>query len=266
MVIVLPHILLMPKWFAVRRTNLSITSKEKACRRVSTPTIRCVSLSTTLAEAERLNHCSPHVEHAERTFTVRAMAPFPVSFEESGQRHLTVSSWQETNILPDDVTVEYDEQGNRITRTVKTSQVKHTVQKQTFQNYIVPEDGFQEPVAVERTGEQTTPLGLQKDGPIVETHTRTLTYEDKAQEDQNDALGEFVSSKTVTCGNRTIETITYKTEKDGIIETHVEHRVTIHSDAAIDYDSELSQAIQEATKMNPDMTVEKIEVRHETTN
>lgn len=50
-------------------------------------------------------------------------------------------------------------------------------------------------------------------------------------------LGEFVSSKTVTSGNRTVETITYKTEKDGIIETHVEHRVTIHSDAAIDYDA-----------------------------
>lgn len=69
----------------------------------------------------------------------------------------------------------------------------------------------------------------------------------------------------MTQGNRTIETITYKTEKDGVVETHVEHRVTIHSDGDIDHDAELSQAIAEATQMNPDMVVEKIEVRQETT-
>ncbi|KAK6030098.1 4.1 protein [Ostertagia ostertagi] len=71
------------------------------------------------------------------------------------------------------------------------------------------------------------------------------------------ALGEFVSCKTLTSGNRTVETYTYKTERDGIIETHVEHRVTIHSDEPIDHDAELSQAIMEATQMNPDMTVRK---------
>ncbi|KAK5970897.1 hypothetical protein GCK32_020813 [Trichostrongylus colubriformis] len=80
-----------------------------------------------------------------------------------------------------------------------------------------------------------------------------------------DGLGEFVSCKTLTSGNRTVETYTYKTERDGIIETHVEHRVTIHSDEPIDHDAELSQAIMEATQMNPDMTVEKIEVRQEST-
>lgn len=29
----------------------------------------------------------------------------------------------------------------------------------------------------------------------------------------------------------------YKTEKDGIVEIHVEHRVTIHSGANIDHDA-----------------------------
>jgi len=81
----------------------------------------------------------------------------------------------------------------------------------------------------------------------------------------NGAPGEFVSSKTVTSGNRTIETITYKVEKDGVTETHVEHRVTIHSGDDIDHDAELSQAILDATQMNPHMTVEKIEVKQETT-
>lgn len=46
-----------------------------------------------------------------------------------------------------------------------------------------------------------------------------------------------MSCKTLTSGNRTVETYTYKTERDGIIETHVEHRVTIHSDEPIDHDA-----------------------------
>ncbi|EGT57490.1 hypothetical protein CAEBREN_00777 [Caenorhabditis brenneri] len=215
-----------------------------------------------------------------------------VEFEqESGQPYTTVSTWQETSDLPEQVEVYTDENGRQITRTVKSSQVKHTVQTQSFQNYIV--DGDQVPVGVvdvERSREQLTPLGQKASSSsstsnsgangvenggdssgIVETQTRTMTYE--AQGGENAAppgwaeqgLGEYVSSKSVTQGNRTIETITYKTEKDGVVETHVEHRVTIHSDGDIDHDAELSQAILEATQMNPDMVVEKIEVRQETT-
>lgn len=70
-------------------------------------------------------------------------------------------------------------------RTIKSSQVKHTVQTQSFQNYIV--DGDQVPVGVvdvERSREQLTPLGQQAtssenggDSGIVETQTRTMTYE-----------------------------------------------------------------------------------------
>ena len=37
----------------------------------------------TIQRAERLNASSPRLEHAERTFTVRANAPLPVSFEVS---------------------------------------------------------------------------------------------------------------------------------------------------------------------------------------
>ena len=57
----------------------------------------------------------------------------------------------------------------------------------------------------------------------------------------------------------------YKTEKDGMIETHTEHRITIHSTADdVDHDAELSAAIMHATQMDPSMKVEKIEVKHET--
>lgn len=101
---------------------------------------------------------------------------------------------------------------------------------------------------------------------VVETHSRSVAYDAGTQNERpEEGLGEFVSCKTLTSGNRTVETYTYKTERDGIIETHVEHRVTIHSEEPIDHDAELSQAIMEATQMNPDMTVEKIEVRQEST-
>uniref|UniRef100_A0A7I4XVB4 FERM domain-containing protein n=1 Tax=Haemonchus contortus TaxID=6289 RepID=A0A7I4XVB4_HAECO len=231
------------------------------------------SLASTMAKAERLNLRSPRLEHAERTVTVRALAPLPLSYEESGQPHTTISTWQESSRLPDEVTTEYDEKGNKITRTLKTSQVKHTVQKQTFQNYVVPTDEQPGVVTVEHIREETTPLsaaavatnGSAGSPHVVETHSRTVAYDAGQNEHHNEALGEFVSCKTLTSGNRTVETYTYKTERDGIIETHVEHRVTIHSDEPIDHDAELSHAIMEATQMNPDMTVEKIEVRQEST-
>jgi hypothetical protein len=76
--------------------------------------------------------------------------------------------------------------------------------------------------------------------------------------------GEVVSSQTITSRSRTVETTTYSMEKDGDTETTVEQKVTIQSDGdPIDHDEALAQAIQEATAMNPDMTVEKIEI-HQT--
>lgn len=88
------------------------------------------------------------------------------------------------------------------------------------------------------------------------------------EEDSNalDLLeGEIVSSQTITSRSRTVETTTYSLEKDGDTETRVEQKVTIQSDGGdpIDHDEALAQAIQEATAMNPDMTVEKIEI-HQT--
>jgi len=75
--------------------------------------------------------------------------------------------------------------------------------------------------------------------------------------------GELVSTKAVTTGNRTVETLTYKTEKDGVVETHVEHRITIHGGEEINHDAELNRAILEATQMNPEMTVEKVDYKQE---
>lgn len=53
----------------------------------------------------------------------------------------------------------------------------------------------------------------------------------------------------------------YKVENDGMVETRVEHRITIKSDGEpVDHDRALEAAIQEATMMDPKMTVQKIEI------
>ena len=70
-----------------------------------------------------------------------------------------------------------------------------------------------------------------------------------------------VSSQTITSKTRTVETTTYCVEQGDASETHIEQKVTIQSDGdPIDHDEALAQAIQEATAMNPDFTVEKIEI------
>ncbi|XP_076320120.1 uncharacterized protein LOC143230443 isoform X2 [Tachypleus tridentatus] len=79
--------------------------------------------------------------------------------------------------------------------------------------------------------------------------------------------GEIVSSSTVSSKTRTVETITYKMEHNGAVETRVEQKITIHSDGdPIDHDRALAEAIQEATSMNPDMTVEKIEIQQQSSH
>uniref|UniRef100_F1LC66 Band 4.1-like protein n=1 Tax=Ascaris suum TaxID=6253 RepID=F1LC66_ASCSU len=195
--------------------------------------------------------------------------------QESSAPHTTVESWHESNVGPESVVTDVDKYGNVIKKTVKTQQVKHTIQRQTYQTYSISGEGEQPGVqTVEASQQVITPIGggivMSGTTPIVETRSHTVAYE-AGQEpfgsengfQRSDIPGELISCRTISSGNRTVETITYKTEKDGIVEIHVEHRVTIHSGANIDHDAELSQAILEATNMNPDMTVEKIEVKQE---
>ncbi|XP_040171610.1 protein 4.1 homolog isoform X2 [Anopheles arabiensis] len=100
------------------------------------------------------------------------------------------------------------------------------------------------------------------EGPNVE-HRRVVL--DDLAEGGTTTHGEIVSSQTVSSKTRTVETITYKTERDGVVETRVEQKITIQSDGdPIDHDKALAEAIQEATAMNPDMTVEKIEIQQQT--
>jgi hypothetical protein len=235
------------------------------------------SLSDTLSKLTPKT--TANVKMVDETILVRENAPVPQAIKESSLPHTTVHTWHETSEHPETVSTEVDEHGNVIRRTIiKSEQVKHTVKTQSYQTYAVDENT--PPTASSSNIKPKSPPpppqrsdasrnGTSKSS--VETHSRTVAYENgitKQQQVVNGANEEFqesdlVSSKAVTTGNRTVETRTYKKEKDGVIETHVEHRITIHSGEEIDHDAELSRAIIEATNMNPEMTVEKVEVKQE---
>ncbi|CAG7731848.1 unnamed protein product [Allacma fusca] len=100
--------------------------------------------------------------------------------------------------------------------------------------------------------------------PVVQTETRKVAMQ--SDDGSYLASGEIVSSQTISSKVRTVETVTYKTERDGVVETRVEQKITIQSDGdPIDHDKALAEAIQEAAAMNPEMTVEKIEIQQQTT-
>lgn len=70
-----------------------------------------------------------------------------------------------------------------------------------------------------------------------------------------------MNSETISSKTRTVETMTFKMEKDGLVETRVEHKITIKSDGdQVDHDRALADAIHDATMMDPKMTVQKIEI------
>ncbi|XP_041043636.1 band 4.1-like protein 2 isoform X3 [Carcharodon carcharias] len=106
-----------------------------------------------------------------------------------------------------------------------------------------------------------------KEVPIVQTETKTITYE-AAQGDgsgDNDP-GVLMSAQTITSESicTTMTTQITKTVKGGISETRIEKRIVITGDTDIDHDQALAQAIKEAKEQHPDMSVTRVVVHKET--
>ena len=132
------------------------------------------------------------------------------------------------------------------TKTEATSSVltKEGVQQEEFSS-----------VSQRKTSRKESTLTSPGYSTDVDTLATTQTPDDQIDE------GTIVSSQTITSKTRTVETTTYSVEQGDEQETHIEQKVTIQSDGdPIDHDEALAQAIQEATAMNPDFTVEKIEI------
>ncbi|NXC61650.1 E41L2 protein, partial [Aleadryas rufinucha] len=106
-----------------------------------------------------------------------------------------------------------------------------------------------------------------KEIPIVQTETKTITYE-SSQPDGN-AVGDsgvLVSAQTITSESISTTTTTHITKmvKGGVSETRIEKRIVITGDADIDHDEALAQAIKEAKEQHPDMSVTRVVVHKET--
>ncbi|XP_052103391.1 band 4.1-like protein 2 isoform X7 [Mytilus californianus] len=100
-----------------------------------------------------------------------------------------------------------------------------------------------------------------KNVPFVKTKTQTVTYEKDGNPYETED-GILISSQSHSTRTQTIETTTYKTEKDGKVETRVEKKVVITDegdDDDLDHDDLLAEAIRSVTEMNPDLSVERIE-------
>ncbi|KAL9862868.1 band 4.1-like protein 2 isoform 6-T7 [Geothlypis trichas] len=106
-----------------------------------------------------------------------------------------------------------------------------------------------------------------KEIPIVQTETKTITYE-SSQLDGNAAgdTGVLVSAQTITSESISTTTTTHITKmvKGGVSETRIEKRIVITGDADIDHDEALAQAIKEAKEQHPDMSVTRVVVHKET--
>ncbi|XP_064091700.1 band 4.1-like protein 3 isoform X14 [Macrobrachium nipponense] len=130
---------------------------------------------------------------------------------------------------------------------------------------VVNKDGIvpTEAQVFDASGYDTSTISMEAP-PLVETESRKVSV--LGLEDGVEENAVIISSQAITSRTRTVETTTYKTERDGILETRVEQKITIQSDGdPIDHDRALTEAIQEATRMNPDMTVEKIEIQQQST-
>nr|XP_014426772.1 band 4.1-like protein 2 isoform X8 [Pelodiscus sinensis] len=106
-----------------------------------------------------------------------------------------------------------------------------------------------------------------KEVPIVQTETKTITYESPQFDGSagGDA-GVLLSAQTITSESVSTTTTTHitKTVKGGVSETRIEKRIVITGDADIDHDQALAQAIKEAKEQHPDMSVTRVVVHKET--
>ncbi|KAM6465708.1 band 4.1-like protein 2 isoform 2-T2 [Liasis olivaceus] len=103
-----------------------------------------------------------------------------------------------------------------------------------------------------------------KEVPIVQTETKTITYESPQFDDAGDA-GMLLSAQTITSESVSATTTTHitKTVKGGVSETRIEKRIVITGDADLDHDQALAQAIKEAKEQHPDMSVTRVVVHKE---
>jgi len=127
---------------------------------------------------------SPSSSSASDTEVVHRLAD-EMEPEESSLPHTTTHTWHETVAGPETVSTEVDEHGNVVRRTVvKTEQVKHTVQTQSYQTFAVDENtdpsvqSMQIPVSQSsQSADSASASNGQRGASPLALHTHTVAYE-----------------------------------------------------------------------------------------
>ncbi|XP_068604398.1 band 4.1-like protein 3a [Brachionichthys hirsutus] len=105
---------------------------------------------------------------------------------------------------------------------------------------------------------------LQEEVPVMR---KTLTYEAPGSRVSFEPPpGVLLSSKTFTAETSNTSTTTHitKTVKGGISETRIEKRIVISGDTDIDHDQALEEALNEARRQHPELSVTRVVVHKET--
>lgn len=125
---------------------------------------------------------------------------------------------------------------------------KTTSHKTDHEDLSKPSEGIIHKKKIDTTVEQERTTKRQ-------TETRNMILTGKIDEIAPIIYNEMVKYGASPSMNQ------YEIERDGMLETRVEHKITIKSDGdPADHDRALAEAIQEATMMDPKMTVQKIEI------
>jgi len=211
----------------------------------------------------------------QNTTTAKTTFPIP-TIVQSPQKKISASKDSDKQPLLDndqDSNSDSCEKVNEATLITETSMVSHNQAIFTENTAIVTkittsQVDEQEKEAVEEENEDEKPPLPDSQPPHAALEVGNVEVEFLNTTEVT--TGEVISSQTITSRSRTVETTTFLCEKtEGETETLInEQIVTIQSQdgEAIDHDEALAQAIQEATAMNPDMTVEKIEIQQSTTS
>uniref|UniRef100_A0AAQ5ZBF2 FERM domain-containing protein n=1 Tax=Amphiprion ocellaris TaxID=80972 RepID=A0AAQ5ZBF2_AMPOC len=112
----------------------------------------------------------------------------------------------------------------------------------------------------------SSPLRRPDDSPMIEPLEPEEVRYDQSRVDSDHPAGLLLSSQTFTAetSNTTTTTHVTKTVKGGISETRIEKRIVISGDTEIDHDQALAEALSEARRQHPELSVTRVVVHKET--
>ncbi|XP_072235091.1 protein 4.1-like isoform X3 [Leuresthes tenuis] len=156
----------------------------------------------------------------------------------------------------------FDEMSPELTALLKSARDQQTFREH---NLLKTSEKVEKVFLLTESCDQDQPIADKpQEVPVMR---KTLTYEAPgSQVDSDPPAGLLLSSQTYTAetSNMTTTTQITKTVKGGISETRIEKRIVISGDTEIDHDQALAEALSEARRQHPELSVTRVVVHKET--